>query len=270
MDIGTAKATPAERARVPHHGLDLVDPDERYSAGRFSRDARRWIAAIRDRGKVPILVGGTGFFLRSLTHPLFREPEIPVEARERLKRWLDRQPLGKLRRWLQVLDPETAGALEARGGRQRVARALEVTLLTGRPLTWWHRQAPPEAAPLRPLIFVLMLDRAALYRRIDARVLAMVEAGLEDEVRGLLARGYDCDDPGMNATAYPEMIACIRGEWSLEQAIDATQRATRRYARRQSTWFRHQLPTDAIGLDASRPRDELVAAVVAAWIEEDS
>ncbi|HEX6940675.1 MAG TPA: tRNA (adenosine(37)-N6)-dimethylallyltransferase MiaA [Longimicrobiales bacterium] len=269
MDIGTAKATPAERARVPHHGLDRVDPDERYSAGRFSREARRWISEIRARGRTAILVGGTGFFLRSLTHPLFREPEMPEQAREALKRWLGRQPAGKLRDWLQVLDPATAAALENRGGRQRVARALEVALLSGRPLSWWHRHAPPEAPALPLRIFVLTLPREALYRRIDARVLEMVAAGLEDEVRALLARGYRRGDPGMDATAYPEMIAYIRGEWSLEEAIEATQRATRRYARRQLTWFRHQLPADAVWLDASRPRAELAATIVEVWTKEE-
>ena len=254
MDIGTAKVTPDQRARVPHHGLDLVDPDERYSAGRFARDARRWIEEIRARGHTPILVGGTGFFLRALTHPLFREPEMPERAREALKRWLERQPEEKLRRWLADLDPATARTLEASGGRQRVARALEVALLTGRPLSWWHRHAPPETPPLPLLIFVLWLPREQLYRRINDRVLEMIEAGWVDEVRALLERGYDLDDPGMVATGYPELVAYLRGEWSLEEAIEATQRATRRYARRQLTWFRHQLPPGAIWLDASRPR----------------
>ncbi len=265
MDIGTAKATNEERARVPHHGLDLVDPDERYSAGRYARDARRWITEIRERGRVPILVGGTGFFLRSLTHPLFREPEMPESARERLKRWLDRQPIEELRRWLHRLDPVTAGSLAARGGRQRVARALEVALLSGKPLSWWHREAPTEAPALSLLIFVLSLPREMLYRRINERVVEMVEAGLVDEVRGLLERGYDVDDPGMSGTAYPEMSAYLKGEWSLDEAIDATQRATRRYARRQLTWFRHQLPEDAVWLDATRPRDELVSTIVETW-----
>lgn len=269
MDIGTAKVTPDQRARVPHHGLDLVDPDERYSAGRFARDARRWIEEIRARGHTPILVGGTGFFLRALTHPLFREPEMPERAREALKRWLERQPEEKLRRWLADLDPATARTLEASGGRQRVARALEVALLTGRPLSWWHRHAPPETPPLPLLIFVLWLPREQLYRRINDRVLEMIEAGWVDEVRALLERGYDLDDPGMVATGYPELVAYIRGEWSLEEAIEATQRATRRYARRQLTWFRHQLPPGAIWLDASRPRAELVDTIVDIWNRED-
>ncbi|MFS8637728.1 MAG: tRNA (adenosine(37)-N6)-dimethylallyltransferase MiaA [Gemmatimonadota bacterium] len=269
MDIGTAKVTPDQRARVPHHGLDLVDPDERYSAGRFARDARRWIEEIRARGHTPILVGGTGFFLRALTHPLFREPEMPERAREALKRWLERQPEEKLRRWLADLDPATARTLEASGGRQRVARALEVALLTGRPLSWWHRHAPPETPPLPLLIFVLWLPREQLYRRINDRVLEMIEAGWVDEVRALLERGYDLDDPGMVATGYPELVAYLRGEWSLEEAIEATQRATRRYARRQLTWFRHQLPPGAIWLDASRPRAELVDTIVDIWNRED-
>src|SRR5690606_20214232 len=105
MDIGTAKPTPSQRARVPHHGLDIVDPDQRYSAGRFAADARRWIAEIRARGRVPLLVGGTGFFLRALTHPLFTEPEMPEPVRGRLHRYLRALPEGELRRWLARLDP---------------------------------------------------------------------------------------------------------------------------------------------------------------------
>lgn len=268
MDIGTAKATPAERARVPHHGLDLVDPDERYSAGRFARDARSWIREIRGRGRVPVLVGGTGFFLRALTHPLFREPPLPAEARARLERWMERQSDDVLLHWLEALDPDAAERLRGGGGRQRVMRALEIAILTGRPLGWWHRSAEPEAPPLRPLIFVLTLPRDVLYARINARVHAMVEAGLVDEVAALLERGYGPGDPGMNATGYPEFVAYLRGQSTLEEAIDATQRATRRYARRQLTWFRHQLPEDAVWVDGTRPREELVEEIAGRWKEE--
>ncbi|NIP80361.1 MAG: tRNA (adenosine(37)-N6)-dimethylallyltransferase MiaA, partial [Gemmatimonadetes bacterium] len=148
MDIGTAKATPEERARVPHHGLDLVDPGERYSAGRFARDARRWLAEIRGRGRVPVVVGGTGFFIRALTHPLFREPPMDRDRRERLEGFLAGLSQPRLRAWLTRLDPESATRLEARGGRQRVLRALELALLTGRPIGWWHRKGQPEVPPL--------------------------------------------------------------------------------------------------------------------------
>lgn len=270
LDIGTAKATLEERARVPHHGIDLVEPDERYSAGRYAEDARRWIREIRARGHVPVFVGGTGFFLRSLTNPLFDEPVFPREQRERIKRYLGAQPSARLRRWLRTLDPETARVLERRGGHQRVARALEVALLSGRPLSWWHRHAPPKEPPLRPLIFVLDLPRAELYRRINERVHGMIDAGLVDEVRGLVERSYDEDDPGMKTTGYIEILPLLRGEATLEEAIDAIQRATRRYARRQLTWFRHQLPDDAVWLDATRPREELVATITESWYHEEA
>lgn len=268
MDIGTAKVTPEERGEIPHFGLDLVDPDERYSAGRFARDAYRWIREIRGRGHVPLLVGGTGFFLRALTDPLFQEPDLPVERRERLKKYLDSQSDETLMRWLEILDPESAATLRAQGGRQRIARALEVALLTGRTLPWWQRHAPPQMMPIHPLVFVLDLPREQLYQRINARVHDMIDAGLVDEVRGLLERGYDLGDPGMNATGYVEMIPYLRGEYSLDDAIDAIQRATRRYARRQLTWFRHQLPPDAVWLDATRPRHELADTIAEMWKKE--
>lgn len=268
MDIGTAKVTPEERGEIPHFGLDLVDPDERYSAGRFARDAYRWIREIRGRGHVPLLVGGTGFFLRALTDPLFQEPDLPVERRERLKKYLDSQSDETLMRWLEILDPESAATLRAQGGRQRIARALEVALLTGRTLPWWQRHAPPQMMPIHPLVFVLDLPREQLYQRINARVHDMIDAGLVDEVRGLLERGYDVGDPGMNATGYVEMIPYLRGEYSLDDAIDAIQRATRRYARRQLTWFRHQLPPDAVWLDATRPRHELADTIAEMWKKE--
>lgn len=267
MDIGTAKPTLEQRQSVPHHGLDLVDPDERYSAGRFAADARGWLARVRARGRVPLLVGGTGFFLRALTHPLFREPDLPAERRELLERYLARRPTEELRRWLRLLDPESAAALAGGGGRQRLARALEVALLSGRPLPWWHRQAPPAAEPLDPLIFVLDLPRPELYRRIDARVLQMVEAGLVEEVERLVEEGYGAGDPGMNATGYIELLPVLAGVRTLEQAIDDVQRATRRYARRQLTWFRHQLPPAAVWLDATWGTDELADRVARAWQE---
>lgn len=265
MDIGTAKATRAERARVPHHGLDLVDPDEPYSAGRFARDARRWIAGIRDRGRVPILVGGTGFYLRALSRPMFREPEMARDRLDRLRRYLADQPLERLRRWLRAVDPEMAEALKERGGAQRISRALEVATLSGRPLSWWQRHAPPEAPPVRVLAFVLNRPRERLYERINERVDAMAEDGLVAEVERLLEEGYGPGDPGMNATGYAELVPCLQGDSPVEEALDAIRRATRRYARRQLTWFRNQLPEDAVWLDATRPRAELVDTIEERW-----
>lgn len=265
LDIGTAKPTPDQRRQVPHHGLDLVEPGERYSAGRFARDARRWIDQIRARGRVPILEGGTGFFLRALTEPFFEEPSMPASAREELRAYLAGQPATELRRWLQVLDPESEQALAGGGGRQRMARALEVALLSGRALHWWHEHQPPAGAPVRVMVFVLSLPRDRLYMNIDARVHIMLEAGLLAEVRELLARGHHPGEPGMSAVGYPEMAAHLRGERSLDDAVDAVQRATRRYARRQLTWFRNQLPPSATWLDGTRPAEDLTEEVLARW-----
>ena len=265
MDIGTAKARPDERERVPHHGLDLVDPGERYSAGRFARDARRWVSEIRARGRVPVLAGGTGFFLRALTHPLFREPAMDPDRRARLDAYLHGQSDQRLHRMLETLDPTTAERLAEQGGRQRVTRALEIALLTGRTLGWWHRNRPAEDRPVPLLIFVLHRPRPELDARIAARVDHMIEAGLTSEVRELLDAGHEPDAPGMTATGYPEIAAHLRGELSLEEAADRVRIRTRQYARRQLTWFRNKLPPGSIRLDGTRSLDDLVEEVAEQW-----
>jgi tRNA dimethylallyltransferase len=266
MDIGTDKVVPPERSRVPHHGLDIRDPDQTYSAGQFARDARRWIAEIRGRGRVPILAGGTGFFLKAVTEPIFTEPELDPLRRAPLRAWLESQAPEELGRWIEILDPERAELARA-GGIQRLVRSLELPLLTGRPLSWWHRNAPAEAPGVRALVCLLGLPREVLYEKINARVHFMVERGLEAEVRGLLDAGYEREAPGMTGTGYREVADYLSGECSLEEAVDATQRATRRYARRQDTWFRHQLKDGAVRLDAGQPRAKLVQQVVEAWTD---
>jgi tRNA dimethylallyltransferase len=265
MDIGTAKATPAQRASVPHHGLDLVDPDQRFGAGEFSRLARALVEEIRGRGRVPILAGGTGFFLRALTNPIFREPELDPERRQRLQAFLEERPTEELHAWLRALDPPSARRLESWGGRQRLLRALELPLLTGRPLSWWHEFAPPEDEPLPVLTALLEVPREVLDERIARRVDGMVAAGLEREVRSLLGRGFTRAAPGMNATGYAELIPAIDGGTTLEAALELVRRNTRAYSRRQRTWFRHQLPPGALRLDATRPFPELADEVASHW-----
>jgi tRNA dimethylallyltransferase len=256
MDIGTAKPDMKERAGVPHFGFDLVNPDERYSAGQFARDARKWISEIRGRGHVPILAGGTGFFLRALTEPMFREPPLDQERRDRLRAYLMGRSVSELRTWVNALEPGAADGEWGGGGRQRLSRRIEVALLSGRPLSWWQIHSPSPEPPLQPLIFVLELPRDELYRRINERVHNMVRRGLPAEVSQLLAAGYTAADPGMNATGYAEFIPCCAGTRSQAEAIELTQAATRRYARRQHTWFRNQLH-GAIRLDATRPVDDV-------------
>lgn len=264
MDVGTAKPSPQERALIPHYGLDVVKPDQRYSAGLFAADARVWIERVHTAGRIPILVGGTGFFLRALTHPMFPEPPLDGTRKEALKHYLERLTRAELLQWLSHLDHANAVRMQKEGGRQRLARAIEVALLTGRPLSEWH-EAESADAPLRFLTFVIDLPRAQLYERINQRVEDMVRGGLVEEVTALRSLGYDENAPAMNATGYLEVLSFLRGDVTLEIAIDEIKRTTRRYARRQITWFRHQLPADAIMLDGTRPGAELAEEVANAW-----
>ena len=265
MDIGTAKATPRERGGVPHHGLDLVDPGERYGAGAFARDARRWIAAIRARGRVPLLVGGTGFFLKVLGEPLFAEPPLEPVRRAALEAALDAMPGPELARWVRALDPERAEVAVA-GGRRRMARTVLIALLTGRPLGWWHRRPAGERA-LVGVVCLVEVPRGVLDARIARRVREMVEAGFAEEVAGLLRAGWTRDDPGMNGVGYREMAAHLEGRIALEEAIERTRVATRRYARRQATWFRHQLGADTVKVDGTAPLRAQCARVARVWRE---
>jgi len=267
MDVGTDKVAPQARKAVPHHGLDVVAPDERYSAGRFARDARRWIAEIEERSALPVFVGGTGFFLRALMEPLFDEPALDRERLERLRSWLVARRPDELARFVRALDPERA-RLAVEGGRQRMSRTLEVALLTGVPLSRWHRDRPSEGSGLAGAIVVLEVPRDEMDRRIDDRVARMIERGLVDEVRALLDAGCSEEDPGMSGTGYRETVRYLRGDTTLEEAMDEIRRNTRRYARRQLTWLRNQLPESATRIDATLPLDDQVAAVVGVLEEE--
>jgi tRNA dimethylallyltransferase len=261
MDIGTDKIAADARAAVPHHGLDLVSPGERYSAGQFARDARRWIREIEGREALPVLVGGTGFFLKAVMAPIFAEPPLNETRLAKLRGWLAARSPEELARLVGALDPERA-PLAVEGGPQRMSRAIEVALLTGVPLSRWHREAPLDAAAVHGLVVVLQVPRDETDRRIDDRVTRMVRRGLVDEVRGLLGQGYTEADPGMTGTGYREVARYLRGEATLEEAMDEIRRNTRRYARRQITWFRHQLPEGVVRVDATAPLAAQLDAVL--------
>ncbi|MEM7415800.1 MAG: tRNA (adenosine(37)-N6)-dimethylallyltransferase MiaA [Gemmatimonadota bacterium] len=260
MDVGTDKVSAEGRLVVPHHGLDLVAPDQRYSAGQFARDVREWIDEIADRGRLPLLVGGTGFFLRAVLEPLFAEPAVDEERRMRLRRWLGRLDRAELERFVRALDPDRAETA-VEGGPQRMARTIEIALLTGRSLSWWHAQDRSDGDGVPGVVVLLDLPRAATVESINGRVDRMVERGLVDEVRSLLSQGYSDADPGMSGTGYREITSHLRGERTLEEAMEEIRVQTRRYARRQVTWFRHQLPDDAIRIDASEPLERQVERV---------
>src|SRR5882672_7771057 len=238
LDIGTAKPDRALLARVPHVGLDLVAPGERYSAGRFARDAAGWMAEIRAAdggGREPIVVGGTGLYIRALAEGLFREPPFDPDRREQLRRWSESLEGADLVRWAGRLDPAFLS-----GGRQRAARAVEVALLTGHALSWWQREAR-ENGTLRPWYIHLTVPREVLHRRLAARVDQMLAAGLVAEVQRQLDAGVAPDAAGLDGIGYREVVAMLHGQLSESALRDAILVATRRYAKRQDTWFRNQL-----------------------------
>ncbi|HEX9691132.1 MAG TPA: tRNA (adenosine(37)-N6)-dimethylallyltransferase MiaA [Gemmatimonadales bacterium] len=256
LDIGTAKASADERARVPHYGVDVVDPGERYSAGRFAREATGWLQQIRDTRQA-VVVGGTGFYVRALTDGLFREPPLDRDRRARLRAWLGERD--SLASWARRLDTGFTG-----GGRQRAARAVEVALLTGKSLSWWQRRAKARAS-VRAWTVRLTVPRAVLRQRIAERVEAMVERGLVGEVRTFLDSGVPPASPGLDAVGYREVIRYLHGELDLDAMVSAITIATGRYAKRQETWFRHQLGHDALTLDATGGPQEVAASIHAMW-----
>jgi tRNA dimethylallyltransferase len=259
LDIGTAKPTPKERARVPHHGLDLVAPGERYSAGRYAREATGWIDEIHARGRLPVIVGGTGFYVRALAEGLFHEPPLDPVRRAALEDWLAGHDALELVRWAARLDPGFRG-----GGRQRAARAVEVALLTGHPLSFWQRAARGHGI-VEPWYVVLTVPRPVLHQRIAARAEEMVRRGVIEEVAAAMADGAPADGPGLDGVGLREAVQYLHGERTRESVAAAIAQSTRLYARRQETWFRHQLRGEVRTLDAVRPPGELAEEIVRQW-----
>jgi len=239
FDIGTAKPTVEERHRVPHHLVDILDPQEPFSAGEFARLATGLIQGIEARGRVALVLGGSGLYLRALLDGISPIPAVQPEVREELQYRLDREGLEPIRRELETLDPITAARL-GRGDTQRTTRALEVVLSTGRPLSAWLADDPSGSGPIEALRIGLTLPRAVLYDRISVRVRRMIRAGWVDEVEGLLRRGLSPELPAFQAIGYRQLAAHVRGDISLEEALASTVRATCRYAKRQLTWFRRE------------------------------
>ena len=234
LDVGTAKPTPAERVRIPHHCLDLVDPGESFDVARFRTAAAGAIAAIAARGHVPLVVGGTGLYVRALLRGLCPAPPRAPALRAELEAAVAAEGSAALHRRLAALDPAAAARVAPRD-TVRIVRALEVALATGVPLS--RRQAEHRFGerPYDALVVGLERPVAELDARIGARARAMVEGGFLDEVRALGACGATVD-----AVGYPEMRACVEGRTDLASALAATVLATRRFAKRQRTWFRRE------------------------------
>jgi tRNA dimethylallyltransferase len=242
LRIITARPTPAEEARVPHLLYGHVDAAENYSVGRWIVDARAAVAQVAGDGRLPVIVGGTGLYFRTLTQGLAAVPPIPASIRSAVRARLAAEGIASIYTDLRHRDPASARRLMPRDGA-RISRALEVVLATGRSLTDWHREGMPPALDAAAAVkLFLAVDRAELYRRIDARFEAMLAAGAIEEVRALGRRGLDPSLPAMKAHGVPALIRHLRNEITLEEAAEEARRDTRRYTRRQATWFRHQLP----------------------------
>ena len=239
LDDGTAKPTAAERRRVPHHCLDLVEPDEAFDVARFRTAAAAAIADVVARGRVPLLVGGTGLWLRALLRGLCPAPPRVPRLRRVLQRRIDADGPAALHRWLVALDPATAARVHPHDA-VRIVRGVEVALATGFPLSRWHAGHGFADAPYDARLVGLVWPTPALDARIAARAQAMVDAGFVDEVRALRAEGFTADAPGMAAVGYREMLAHVEGRTDLATALAAMVRSTRQFAKRQRTWFRRE------------------------------
>ena len=270
LDIGTAKPSADERRLVPHHLLDLVEPNQSFTAADYARLASAAIADIRARGRLPIMVGGTGLYLRALFRGLFSGPWEMTPLRETLYREAERVGNAALHQRLETSDPEAAAAIHP-NDLFRVVRALEVAAVSGRPISTLRAEARRNHKPiLGPVLqFGLERNRQELYQRIEARVEAMMAQGLLHEVQGLLDLGYSPALRPLRAIGYRHMIEHLKGRISVNDAIASLKRDTRRYAKRQLTWFRHEdeiewLPVEGAALN-ERVLRLLVERIETAW-----
>ena len=238
MDIGTAKPTPEERQGIIHHMLDVAEPDEDFSVSRYCEMAAPIVDDIVARGKTAIIAGGTGLYMDALIRGNDFAPCPSTGRREELEARADREGMEPLMDWLRQIDPEAAGRLHL-SDRKRIIRALEVYLETGETITAHNLRTQAIPPKYRPLwLGIDFAQRAELYRRIDLRVDVMLQMGLLDEIKALLADGISADCTAMQAIGYKEFVAALRGEGSVADAAAMVQQSSRRYAKRQLTWFR--------------------------------
>ncbi len=235
LNIGTAKPTVAQRRKIRFHLIDFIEPDEDYSCGQFARDAEKKIQEILKRGKIPILCGGTGLYVRALFDPLDELPQSNAETKERLREMLKKHGLDQMYNKLQRIDPAWAERIKPRD-KQRIMRGLEVYEITGKPLSKMMgiRMRHPK---FLPYYVGLRLQRDLLYSRIDARFEQMLNLGLVNETTSLLKMGLDPRSSALRTIGYKEIVAHLQGEMSLDEAVEKAKRRTRNYAKRQITWF---------------------------------
>jgi len=238
FDVGTAKLPLPARCGIPHHLIDILDPDQLFTAGEYGRMARDVLAGIAGRGRLPVVAGGTGFYLRALLDGLFAGPTRDQSLRDRLAAREQQHP-GSLHRLLMRFDSAAAAKIHAHD-LPKVTRALEVCLLTRRPVTELFRQGSASLVGYRTLKIGLLPERDALYQRLDERCRQMFETGLIDEVRRILALGFEETAKPFESHGYKQALQLLHGELTQKEALFYAQRNTRRYAKRQITWFRRE------------------------------
>lgn len=237
MDIGTAKPDKIEQSQIPHHFIDIINPDERYNAGQFGRSVRQCIGAMGKRGVVPVLVGGSGLYLQAVLNGFFVDPADYSEIRQLLYRRLEVEGLDALFEELKAVNPLAWKRLSRRDG-QRILRALEIAHGPGDEPTESRKKGSEEPLDCVPIGFCLNMDREALYSKIDKRVEIMMQKGFLEEVKNLVKMGYGRDCYGMETFGYKELLDCLDGKSSPAEASDIIKRKSRQFAKRQLTWFR--------------------------------
>lgn len=267
LDIGTAKPTAAERAQVPHHLLDLVYPDEPFSAAQYAEACREAIGRVHALGRLPIVIGGTGLYIRAALRPfLFPDAGGRPELRARLQTFAEANGPAALHARLQTLDPDAAARIHPHDVR-RVIRALEVQEATGRPISAWQREAEG-SSPYDLIHLCLTREREELYERIEARTECMLAEGFTEEVGRLLQAGYGRQLPPMQGLGYRELAAHLQGDCPLPEAVATIKQRTRHYAKRQLTWFRHERDVHWLNLTSRQKEwaiEEILSLLAGRW-----
>jgi tRNA dimethylallyltransferase len=261
FNIGTAKPSLHTRARVIYYGIDIAEPVERFSAARWAAEAREWICSSEEVGRRPLVVGGTGLYVKALVEPFFRAPELDATRRVKLEGELGALPLSELRRWCGQLDPARAHL-----GRTQVIRAIEIALLAGRRISELHASYSDNGAetPALEPAYLLVDPGPAVAAKIETRVDRMIASGWPEEVEDLATR-IPPDAPAWKASGYRVMRDYVKGKIDLSSARERVIIETRQYAKRQRTWFRHQLPSATV--TRVNPDDSGAGAVVREWWE---
>ncbi len=266
LDIGTAKPTPVELAQVRHHLINIINPDQRFSAADFQKAANQAIKRFHQAKMLPLMVGGTGLYIRAVTnHYAFGEKKVSTVMRRELENRVDREGLPQLYRELEAVDPAAAAKIHP-NDKRRIVRALEVYNLEGKPISAQVNETDRRRSPYCSLIYCLNRSRDNLYRRINQRVDLMIDEGLKEEVAFLYRQGYGIEAPGMQVIGYRQMLAHLQGKISLSQAVEEIKKESRNLAKRQLTWFRRS--SEANWIDLDQISDSEALEIICASVKE--